>query len=327
MEQNDKGRRAIQIVAQILYRYFPNIKIEVTYLSICDLIITYDDGAVCGISVKLSTYKQSKLFKKTSDYLGKLDFSNVEYRIPVLLLCVNESAETATFTPLIGWSHGRPEIYTNGVQNLLTKESSKQFSLYVHTMSDIISFLDVNHWNVLKKIRIETQTRDGNAIPAEIVYLRKFSNSYKMRNSHIVDEKISVDRLLNGIPQDDYPNDILDDCILGAFEPHFVNASMQSSLILLNSDVKQLQIYKSYCHNEVQISVFPYLDDDYRELIVDKFDIPTYKLDLFTSSSKYKDLFENRYFETSLSLNTWVNEFAAKRNTEYVIGSIKEYFV
>ena len=327
MVQNDKGRRAIQIAAQILYRYFPNIKIEVTYLSICDLIISFEDGAVCGISVKLSTYRQSKLFKKTSDYLGKLDFSNVEYRIPVLLLCVNESAETATFTPLIGWSHGRAEIYTNGVQKLLTEESSKQFSLYVHTMSDIISFLDVNHWNVLKKIRIETQTRDGNAIPAEIVYLRNFSNSYKMRNSHIVDEKISVDRLLNGIPQDDYPNDILDDCILKAIEPYFVNISVQSSLILLNSDVKQLQIYKSYCHTEVEIRIFPHLDDVYRELLVHNFDFPIYKLDLFTPSQKYKDLFENRYFETSLSFNTWVNEFASKRNTEYFTGNVKEYFV
>lgn len=112
-----------------------------------------------------------------------------------------------------------------------------------------IKLLPLEDWNIVKTIEIEKKLFNGDIKFAEIVYLRKFTATYKMAFKEPPSEDDRFLRYLYGIPQDEYPNDILDKCILTAVRDQYPNAEIKNSLMIFSTDLDELQRYREKTGN------------------------------------------------------------------------------
>ena len=55
-----------------------------------------------------------------------------------------------------------------------------------------------------------------------------------MKPKEVVDEREKYNRLLTGVPEDEYPNDFLDNSIFSMVQQQFPDAQMKSSMMLFS---------------------------------------------------------------------------------------------
>ena len=80
-------------------------------------------------------------------------------------------------------------------------------------MGNRIFVLPIEKWRVIKEIKFEYEIND-QIFYGTVVYLRKFSECYKMQTPKIDNDIETIKRYMVGIPQEEYPNDELDDVII-----------------------------------------------------------------------------------------------------------------
>ena len=156
-------------------------------------------------------------------------------------MAVNESTETAMIGIQVGWRFGRPIIFKKPTMMSVTQENADKIINSVKMMDNTIRMLSEHGMKIVKTIAVESIQHNGMAHHAKIVYLRDFTEQYKMKQKIVVDEREKFNRLFNGIPEDEYPNDFLDNSILEMVNQKFSGAKLTSSMMLFSSDLRELQ--------------------------------------------------------------------------------------
>lgn len=318
MNTEQKEWRSIQIAATILYRHLGNISIEYSQNQYYDLLvnITSEADLRFGVVVKSSTFTSSQAFQHATNILAELDYSNQDLSLPIILMCVNEATESATFAFLICWNLGRPSIHKRVELRIANKENLELAKDVLKSMDNVIRILSVNNWNVLKTINLRKDIGNNREVSASLMYLRSFSGEYRMRQNKVVNEKEKMKRLLYGIPEEEYPSDILDELILHGVQRSYPDAKMKSRLILFSSEINDIQIISQYWKNDAEILIGPDLlsYDILVQQYARQFQCIKLPLQIYGDNKYFKPYFENEFFEAYSNVGSWVNDYSSVLN-------------
>lgn len=119
-----------------------------------------------------------------------------------------------------------------------------------------IAFLPPDFMRVVKIIELNVE----GYFDARVIYLRKFhGEDYRMKQHNENSEKDRFERLLYGTPQEDYPEDELDNYILREIRTVFPNAGKaKNKLLLFDVDLLDYRLEKVNRKQKININVRNY---------------------------------------------------------------------
>ena len=244
---NNQVSRIESIAITILYRYYKNCKIVSSAQDPFDFIVSDSESDFrFAVSVKRTTYTESEAYSLTIDDVLNYENINEKYRIPYAIMCVNEAKETAKFGIIIDWHNSTPIINQKVSLMEITEKSWNKIYNQILSLDKTIRALPNASWKVIKRIPI-IDSNNNNL--GEIMYLRDFKPNYKMSSPTVRSEKEKWDIFINGIPQNEYPNDKLDDL------------TVLSSVF--HSNEKEAALIEKHKDKIVQISKMKYLGNDW----------------------------------------------------------------
>ena len=253
--------RIESIAITILYRYFKNCKIDFSIQDFSDLIVSDTESDFrFAVSVKRTTYTESEAYSLTIDDILNYENINGKYRIPYAIMCVNEAKETAKFGIIIDWHNSTPIINQKVSLMEITEKSWNKIYNQILSLDKTIRALPNASWKVIKRIPI----KDSNANNlGEIMYLRDFKPNYKMSSPTVRSEKEKWNIFINGISQNEYPNDKLDDLILKKIKEIYPQTnSFNSALLLFNVELRDLKRkYENYYLHKFNLLIEPDWDE------------------------------------------------------------------
>ena len=330
MKNELKKIRGIQIAAIALTKALPMIKLEQTDGSLFDILATNpSDELRFGVNVVASSFSDTNSYAIYLEYLNNVDYSERDNRLPIVIVSVNESSESAKIGIQIGWRFGRPVVFKRPFMMKLTNENANRILDAIKTMDETIRILSVHGMKVIKYISISKQDQRGMNHHAQIVYMRDFTEEYKMKPKEVVDERKKFNRLLNGVPEDEYPNDFLDNSILSMVQQQFPDAQMRSSLMLFSSDLRDIQRLSQSVRLDAEMFIEPNLTD-MPEIALQLFngiEIIHFVLDVFVDVPFSRAIFENIAFQTTASINGWLNTYNEYTKVLTTLHSPTEFFI
>lgn len=239
MKKDIQDEIRIRIAANILFRLSTNIKIERAQSDIYDLLCQIED--LCfGVKVGSSVFTNSGTYADYVNLLKTKSFNEESERIPIVLMTVNESTEEAQMGFVVGWRFGRININRKLSLRSINRDSWPILFDNIKGLDRVIRVLSQETISVIKRIIIN-ETHNGRTHNAEIVYLRKFTNTYKMQQKVINDEQERIKRMMFGIPKEEYPSDRIDDDLYRLAKEKYPSALVKSSLLLFSTELENLK--------------------------------------------------------------------------------------
>lgn len=304
--------RTEQIVASEIARFDKGSQIEANNeVRGYDFLVTSPvKGLRYGVEIKRSEFARTKAF---TDYLERLQQHQNEIDVPILLVSVNESSEEVKIGIVFSWFHRRPSVTRNVVLWKSTQDNWDNalnlLSISAHVESPI-EFLQMDSLYVKKSLLLSAERQDGRRYMAELVYMRKLSSEYKMnpieRNS-LQDE---MQFYLNGYSREEYPTDALDNAIYTAIHDRFGEATVINQLIVMNSELRDLQVYRECHRGNVSIHIAPRLDelDETAMRLLGGHAEFNITVELYAHSVEDRDYYDNMDFEFVDTADGWVEK-------------------
>lgn len=304
MKKEEQNILRIRIAANILYRINREFTIEYKQLDIYDIIVfSAKDNIRFAVKVGSSTYLDSVAFARYIQRLNLSTFMKEFEHIPIVLMCVNESTEEARMGIVLGWKYLNPVIYKRVSLKNINVQNWLIFEDHIKAMDSVIRVFSKRVISIIKRIIINKVDNHERNYTAEIIYLRTFFNEYKMQQKEIVDEKEDFRRNIYGIPENEFPSDILDKDLLEVVQQEYPTAKVKSSLMLDNFALRDFEqeIKKFHFHNTVTFILEP--DAKEFEQMKDYLYFLKFQFNLYVSSLKEKELFGDMYLSKNIPLN------------------------
>lgn len=275
----------LRIAAAKLFRYIPDISVSVSEWKSCDLIVkSKTEDFVFGVKVGGSTYTSSNDFAEYVEWLDSLE--SYDIRIPIIVACVNENSEEVRIGMLTKWMWNKLDIFRNPQVVKLNERNGSILYDNIKTMDGVIRVVRDENRGILKTISI-VQNLHGRRSEGLMMYLRSFTESYKILKKQLVDQKSKFERYLYGTAQEEFPQDQLDEIILSGlrFQYRDADISIHSSTLLFNTDIDKLrqQINAFRFYHNMTFMIEPDLSD-FSEAIthLGLFNAFTFKLRCYT---------------------------------------------
>lgn len=307
MNPQIKELRTYQLAALAILRCWTNCNIEQVTDSYYDFIVTFKDtGLKFGVEVKNSGFLRTNHYRR---YIESLVQHNVlsTKKIPILLAAVNEEEESVQIGFLLAWQWGKPKLYIKPSMMELNRANADKILDRIKSMDETIRFLSLHGMYVVKKISIEYCDEDGYLSRGTVVYLRNFTENYKMQTKEILDERERFFRNVNGVPQDEYPDDVLDKTILNIIQDKFPDARKISDLLLFSTELRDLQLLSRSVSRTIQLEISPKLEPEayiYEPLQVMLNPI-RFSVDVFADFFKDAAVFENLHLQGMIPIADW----------------------
>lgn len=207
---------------------------------------------------------------------------------------------------LVKWDFGESIINRNPNLRILDAGNMSSFFDLVRRQNSQIRVLQNEYLKVIKSINLD-KDRNGIACNAVFMYLRDLSPTYKMNTKPVLNGLERVFRNLNGQPQKEYPSDFLDEHILAAIRKVYPNADFENSLLVTNTEYRNLLRYRNYGHEYGEIRFLP----DFSEIPTEMY--PKFKnfkgvmigFDIYVLIKASKNAFSNEGFEFRFPLDGW----------------------
>lgn len=330
MKNDIRKIRTEQIAAIALIRTLPGIRFEVINGPLFDILATStSDGLRFGINIVSSSYSDTVTYEKYLEYLNTVDYSVRENRLPIVIVSVNESTETAKIGIQVGWRFGRPVVFKKPSMMSLTEDNANKIMDAIKAMDETIRMLSEHGMKVIKTLHIEKSEPNGMIHHARIVYMRDFTEKYKMKPKEVVDEREKFSRLLSGVPEDDYPKDFLDDSILSMILQYFPETSMESKLMLFSSDLRDIQQLSHCIRQDVEMFVEPDLANvpNIALQLFNGIELVHFKLNVFVDAPYSKTSFESMSLRKTEPLDGWLNTYNEYTKALPTLHSPTEFFI
>lgn len=306
MRENIDKIREINLVGAALLQLDADLKLKVAVSSSIDLLVELPvDGSRFAILTWPSRDFQSKEF---ADAIVTIE-NNLELieGLPLYVASYDE-VKGLMIELLVKWDFGESIINWNPVLKLLNTQSLGMFYDDVRRQDSQIRILQDKNLRVIKSIPLHVD-RNGISCDALFMYLREFTQSYKMNPKPVLNYIERFNRNLNGQPQDEYPHDYLDDSILAAINTVYPDAKFEDSLLVTNTEYRNLLRYRNFQHDFVEIRFLPDLSEIPVEMypIFEKFEGVIIKFDIYMLLRPNANAFSNEGFELHFPLNGWLN--------------------
>lgn len=297
----EKEWRAIRIAANIIYKSIPNVLLENTNNVLFDLLATYNDGLRFGIKIASQEYVRSDRFNQYFETL-KQEIANIP-QLPIILMCVDESKETASFGFLVTLDFYTPTINENPKLVRFNTRNITKLKDNLDAMAKISKAISTESISIRKDISVTKTVKNGIPCNVKFVYIRDFTNEYKMSEPKIENDEQSFNRYLHGIPQEEYPHDRLDDIIFQTIKEKYYNAKVKSYTIVTNSELAALRRLDSKPSTTCTILIEP----DIKELaeLRDYISIFKYRVKAYPSNPRNIDKWEGLTIRKMISKDSW----------------------
>lgn len=307
-----KAWRTEQIVASEIAKYDKDSQIWVqSVIRGYDFLVTsFGKGLKYGVEIKRSEFSRTKSYAK---YIEKLQRHQAEIDVPILIVCVNESSEEVKIGIVFSWFHRRPSVTRDVVLWKSTQENWDKvlnlLSISAHVEGPI-EFLQMDSLYLKKTLTLNDERRDGHRFLAELVYMRKLSPDYKMQPKERNSLQDELQFYLRGYDVDEYPSDSLDKAIYEAVHEKYEDTEARNQLIVMNTELRDLQIYREYNRGLVNIHVAPRLDDmnDAVMQLLGGHVEYNCQVELYAHSAEDRDYFDGMDFDYLDDADGWVEK-------------------
>lgn len=310
--------RTEQIVASEIARFDKGSQIAVNNeLKGYDFLVTSPEkGLRYGVEIKRSEFARTKYF---ADYLERLQQHQSQIDVPILLVSVNESSEEVKIGIVFSWFHRRPSVTRNVVLWKSTQENWDKalnlLSISAHVESPI-KFLQMDSLYVKKTLMLSAERRDGRRFLAELVYMRNLTPEYKMNPIERNTLQDEMQFYLNGYNSEEYPSDALDNAIYAAVNDRFGETTLNNQLIVMNTELRDLQVYRGCNRGHVSIHIAPRIDESDETTMRLLGGHAEFKItvELYAHSVEDRDYYDNMDFEHADTADGWVEKVIEYRN-------------
>lgn len=187
---------------------------------------------------------------------------NVE-KLPIVIFTM--LGDDIIFGILVYWHFNQYFYNKNITWRILNTQNLEWLKVALNAQRRDIRFLPKHMFRIEKIISLNS----SSLLNGEIRYLRTFEDGYKMKKNTTTKGN-EFDRFLYGIPENEYPNDVLDDTIFQAVKGVYPNASVKSKLILFETDIidltylkdRRIETLKIYAISEKESILIPIADLD-----------------------------------------------------------------
>ena len=238
---SEKEILRMRIAAMKLYGSIPNIRIEIIGSDYWDLLITFiNENLKFAVKVGGSTFISSNSYNEYVDFLREQYASTA--KIPIIVACVNESTEEASIGFILRWKFNQVVLYSKPGLAVLTPRTSTILKDNVMSMDNTIRVLDNNNLCVKKHMVISDVFPRFPYCDIHLIYLRKFSEYYRMKEVRISSDLERFHRYQQDIPQNEYPEDEFDNYLKNSVQEKWSDASIRimNSQFILNVDLREL---------------------------------------------------------------------------------------
>lgn len=285
------------------------------------LVTSPKKGLQYGVEIKRSEFARTKSY---ADYTEKLQRCQSEISVPILLVSINESSEEVKIGIVFSWFRRRPLVTREVVLWKSTQENwDKALNLLAISahVEGPIEFLQTDSLYVKKSVPLSAEVRGGRVYLAELVYLRKMSPDYKMNPIERATLQDEMEFYLRGYEREEYPSDDLDKAILTAIRNQYDDSTVNNQLIVMNTELRDLQIYRECHRGAVNIHIAPRLDDMNEAVLrlIGRHTEFSITVELYAHSAEDRDYFDNMDFEHTDAVDGWVEKVIEYRKclTEY----------
>lgn len=233
------------VVKDILAGLFPNWSVEALETSVSDIIISDREGELKFVAklFERGAYTPIRMTNFIRELSAVVRNQGVA-RIPMTAMVVDRRLGTIDFAMLVDWTYSMPLVCVDPNYIPLNNENKDRIYSKLLESDQEIRVLPVKSFRVVKTIRVLQNNQWF-----EIVYLRNFTPSYKMRkDQNLLTEDEKMDRMLHGVPEDDYPSDELDELIMSAFVKKYSQVKLKTTSLLLNTELRDLR--RCYANRE-----------------------------------------------------------------------------
>ncbi len=152
-----------------------------------------------------------------------------------------QEGENLEFGIIIYWDNTKPYLNTSVNWQKWEEANEAWFEMQIYARRMQIVYLPIEYLRVIKQINLNT----NDLVEGQIVYLRKFTSTYRMKTPPVLTEEERFHRLLKGTPEKEYPADELDDYILDAVRREYPMATLKNKLLLFHTDLLDVRLYKN----------------------------------------------------------------------------------
>ena len=148
--------------------------------------------------------------------------------------------ENLKFGIIVYWDDKKPYLNTNINWKKWEEANEPWFEMQIHARRMQIAYLPIEYLRVIKLIDLNT----NDVVGGQVIYLRKFTQTYKMKTPPMLTEEERFNRLLTGTPENEYPADELDDYIFDAIRREYPMATLKTKLLLFHTDLLNVRLNK-----------------------------------------------------------------------------------
>lgn len=205
---------------------------------------------------------------------------DAQLSIPIIACFVDTKTFDVSLQIVLNRRYEHVQIIPYNIEKACSM-TEKSMALILHNIDTTIRCLPKPMWSVCKSLILN----DEKFPNASIIYLRSLRENYKMKQSLQTEDLERFNRLLQGIPEEEYPSDEVDNLLFSLSRDHFKNVKVRSSLVLFNTDLKNLQIYKNLYKHAINVMFLNY-DLEYQAM--NGGTILSKRLELFTQRPTYE---------------------------------------
>lgn len=223
------------------------------------------------------------------------------------------SEDNLQFGILIYWDQKKSYLNMDIHWKEWNEENIAWFNMQIHARRMQIDFLPVEYMRVIKEIELN----DDNVLDGAFVYLRKFTPTYKMKTSSKLSDEERFNRLLKGTPEDEYPNDELDDLIVSRVIEKYPKAKKRTKLLLFHTDLLNIRMYRDFDMDQQYMKIYKKWNKDeamkiclecyFRQGFFKRWNPKIHHLDtdiVIPTEGEYLDIIEKtQYYESVSNMN------------------------
>lgn len=331
MNQQIKEIRTYQIAAIAILRNMRGCRIEQVQSPYYDFLVTFEETSlVFGVEVKNSGFLRTCHFQDYLKIIEGINISERDNRIPVLLAAVNEKDESVKIGFLLAWQYGKAKIFRKPTMMELNPSNADKILDLVKSMDETIRILSEHGMKVVKRIKVEHEEANGRLSYGNVVYLRDITREYRMHQKEVIDERERMERLIHGTPQNEYPDDELDNAIFKKILERFPGSRKISDLMLFSTELRDLQLLsRSFCRS-FTFSVEPEIDMNNAQFMAQLMtgvDTVMFKVDVFIDVPQDVQVFESQFFVITKPLGGWMNTYKWFSDAVGTLRSPREFFM
>ena len=228
---------------------------------ICDMIVEISECELkFALEVKTITAYKADDKQDFKNHLARAVYRQGAPNIPVIIALVDDINNTVIMGIALQWRFHTPIIEDDISFVELSPNNADVILDNIKAADSVIRALSNTNLKVVKKISFSFE-QGGLYHQGYVIYLRDLRQGYKMNCKTPDTQQEEFDRFLNGIPEDEYPSDIIDEKILEAVEKKYHDSKIKSSLLVFSTELRDLKHILSLSRNfDGGIEILPIID-------------------------------------------------------------------